>query len=167
MKMALERVAFFPFGLVVDQWRWRVFSGETKPADYNRSWWELRRRYQGVAEPAPRSEADFDPGAKYHIPANTPYSRYFVAHVLQFQIHRDLCRQIGHTGPLHECSIYDNKEVGARLKRMLEMGRSRPWPEALEALTGERRLDAGAVLEYFAPLRAWLDEQNAGRPVGW
>jgi peptidyl-dipeptidase A len=167
MKMALERVAFFPFGLVVDQWRWKVFSGETQPSDYNRSWWDLRRRYQGVGEPQARSEADFDPGAKYHIPANTPYSRYFVAHVLQFQIHRDLCRQIGHQGPLHECSIYGNREAGERLKKMLEMGRSRPWPDALEALTGERRLDAGAVLEYFAPLRAWLDEQNAGRPVGW
>jgi peptidyl-dipeptidase A len=164
---ALEKVAFLPFGLLVDQWRWKVFSGEIQPADYNASWWELRRRYQGVAPPVARSEADFDPGAKYHIPANVPYTRYFLATILQFQFHRALCREIGHTGPLHRCSIYGNKSAGNRLARMLAMGQSRPWPEALEALTGEQRMDASAMLDYFAPLKKWLDEQNAGHASGW
>ena len=134
---------------------------------YNAAWWELRRKYQGVSEPAPRSESDFDPGAKYHVPANTPYSRYFLAHILQFQFHRAMCREAGHKGPLHRCSIYDNKAVGAKLSKMLEMGQSRPWPDALEALTGERQMDATAILEYFAPLKTWLDEQNKGRKVGY
>jgi peptidyl-dipeptidase A len=160
MKMALDKVAFLPFGLLVDQWRWKVFSGEVKPSDYNAAWWDLRRKYQGVAPPAPRSETDFDPGAKYHVPANTPYTRYFLAHILQFQFHRAMCRQAGHTGPLHTCSIYGNKEVGDRLAKMLAMGQSRPWPDALEALTGEREMDATAIVDYFAPLNAWLDEQN-------
>jgi peptidyl-dipeptidase A len=167
MKKALEKVAFLPFGLLVDQWRWKVFSGEISPADYNKGWWELRRKYQGVAPPVERSEADFDPGAKYHVPANVPYTRYFLADVLQFQFHRGLCRAIGYTGPLHRCSIYGNKVAGAKLAKMLEMGESRPWPEALEALTGEKQMDATAILDYFAPLKAWLDEQNKGHKVGW
>jgi peptidyl-dipeptidase A len=167
MHRALDKVAFLPFGLLVDQWRWKVFSGEITPANYNSSWWELVRKYQGVAAPIARSEADFDPGAKYHVAANVPYTRYFLASILQFQFHRALCRQAGHTGPLHQCSIYDDKKVGAKLNRMLEMGMSRPWPDALEALTGERHMDATAMLEYFAPLKAWLDEQNKGRKVGF
>ena len=167
MKMALEKVAFLPFGLLVDQWRWKVFTGEISPADYNKSWWDLRRKYQGIDVPVPRSETDFDPGAKYHIPANTPYSRYFFAHILQFQFHRALCEEAGYEGPLHLCSIYGNAAAGARLKKTLEMGMSRPWPDALETLTGERRMDATAILDYFAPLAAWLDEQNQNRPVGF
>jgi len=164
LSRALEKVAFLPFGLLIDQWRWRVFSGEVKPADYNSAWWELRLRYQGVSPPIPRGPDDFDPGAKYHVPANVPYTRYFLAHILQFQFHRALCRAAGRTGPLHRCSIYGNEAAGEKLERMLVMGQSRPWPDALEALTGERRMDAGALLEYFAPLSKWLDEQNRRRP---
>jgi peptidyl-dipeptidase A len=160
MRMALDKVAFLPFGLLVDQWRWKVFSGEVPPERYNAAWWELRRKYQNMSEPVARSEADFDPGAKYHVPGNTPYSRYFLAHILQFQFHRAMCRDAGYTGPLHGCSIYDNKAVGAKLAKMLAMGQSKPWPDALEALTGERQMDASAILDYFAPLKKWLDEQN-------
>ena len=164
---ALDKVAFLPFGLLVDQWRWKVFSGEIKPADYNKAWWELRRKYQGVAPPDERSEADFDPGAKYHVAANVPYTRYFLAYILQFQFHRALCKEAGYTGPLNRCSIYGNKAAGAKLARMLAMGASKPWPDALEAMTGQRQMDATAILDYFAPLKKWLDEQNAGHKVGW
>ncbi|MGH9747704.1 MAG: M2 family metallopeptidase [Candidatus Acidiferrales bacterium] len=157
---ALEKVAFLPFGLMIDKWRWGVFSGKISPADYNKAWWALRLEYQGVAPPVARSEADFDPGAKYHIPSNTPYARYFMAAILQFQFHRALCKTAGFTGPLSRCSIYNNKEAGAKLERMLAMGKSRPWPDALEALTGQREMDASAMVDYFAPLKAWLDEQN-------
>src|SRR5262245_7487356 len=167
LRRALDKVAFVPFGLLIDQWRWKVFSGEVTPANYNAAFWELKRKYQGVAPPMPRTEAEFDPGAKYHVPANVPYTRYFLADVLQFQLHRALCRAAGQTGPLHRCSIYGSKEAGQRLQRMLEMGQSRPWPEALAALTGERQMDATAILDYFAPLKKWLDEQNAGQPAGW
>ena len=169
MHKALEKVAFLPFGLLIDQWRWGVFSGQITPANYNKAWWELRTKYQGVAAPVARSENDFDPGAKYHVPGNVPYARYFLADILQFQFHRGLCKSIGYQGPLHRCSIYNNKEAGARLNKMLSMGASRPWPDALEALTGERKMDATAILEYFAPLQKWLDEQNAknGTKVGW
>jgi peptidyl-dipeptidase A len=160
LRLALDKVAFLPFGYLVDQWRWKVFSGEAGPADYNKVWWELRTRYQDIAPPAPRSERDFDPGAKYHVAANVPYARYFLAHILQFQFHRALCREAGNTGPLHRCSIYDNKKAGEKLKKMMEMGQSRPWPEALKALTGEERMDATAILDYFAPLKKWLDEQQ-------
>lgn len=167
LERSLDKVAFLPFGLLVDQWRWKVFSGEIKPADYNKSWWELRRKYQGVAPPVARSEADFDPGAKYHVDANVPYTRYFLATILQFQFHRALCKQAGYSGPLHRCSIYGNKAAGAKLAKMLAMGESRPWPDALEALTGQRQMDATAMLDYFAPLKKWLDEQNAGHETGW
>jgi len=167
MKSALEKIAFLPFGKLIDQWRWDVFSGKTKPADYNKAWWELRRKYQGVEAPVARSEADFDPGAKYHIPANVPYTRYFMARILQFQFHRALCQASGWKGPLHECSIYGNKAAGDKLKNMLAMGASKPWPEALEALTGQRQMDATAILDYFAPLQAWLKEQNKGAQCGW
>jgi peptidyl-dipeptidase A len=164
---ALEKVAFLPFGLMIDKWRWGVFSGKIPPSEYNKAWWDLRREYQGVAPPVARSEADFDPGAKYHIPANVPYARYFLSFVLQFQFHRALCREAGYTGPLNRCSIYGNKAAGAKLAKMLEMGQSRPWPEALYAMTGEKDIDATAILDYFAPLKQWLDEQNKGHNVGW
>lgn len=160
LRMALDKVAFLPFGYLIDQWRWKVFSGEVSPRDYNKAWWELREKYQGIAPPVPRSEADFDAGAKYHVASNTPYARYFLATILQFQFHRALCREAGYQGPLNRCSIYGNKEVGAKLKQMLAMGQSRPWPEALKALTGEDKMDATAILDYFAPLKKWLDEQN-------
>ena len=164
---ALEKVAFLPFGLLIDQWRWKVFSGEIQPGDYNRSWWDLKLKYQGVVAPQPRSERDFDPAAKYHVAANVPYSRYFLADILQFQFHRSLAKMAGCTGPLHRCSVYGNKEAGDRLRAMLAMGQSRPWPDALQALTGQREMDATAMLDYFAPLKQWLDRQNAGNPVGW
>ncbi|RMG45494.1 MAG: peptidase M2 family protein [Acidobacteria bacterium] len=167
MRLALDKVAFLPFGLMIDQWRWKVFSGETPPERYNASWWELREKYQGVAAPIARTEEDFDPGAKYHIPANTPYTRYFLADILQFQFHRALCRAAGDPGPLHRCSIYGNEEAGRRLREMLAMGRSRPWPEALEVLTGEREMDATAILDYFEPLLRWLEQENEGRTCGW
>jgi peptidyl-dipeptidase A len=161
LRLALDKVAFLPFGYLVDQWRWKVFSGEVTPENYNKAWWELRTKYQGIAPPAPRSEADFDAGAKYHVPANTPYARYFLAAILQFQFHRALCREAGFNGPLNRCSIYGNKAAGAKLKQMLALGQSRPWPEALKALTGEDKMDATAIIDYFAPLKRWLDEQNA------
>lgn len=167
LRQAMDKVAFLPFGLLVDKWRWGVFSGEITPANYNAAWWELRNRYQGIAAPVARSEADFDPGAKYHIPANTPYMRYFLARVLQFQFYRSLCREAGYTGPLHRCSFYGSKAAGAKLQAMLEAGQSRPWQETLYLATGERTMDAGAMLEYFAPLKEWLDRQNQGKPVGW
>jgi peptidyl-dipeptidase A len=152
---------------VVDKWRWEVFSGQVKPDQYNKAWSDLRRQYQGVAPAVERTEADFDAGAKYHVPANVPYARYFLADILQFQFHRALCREAGFTGPLHQCSIYDSKAAGARLKKALEMGKSKPWQDELEALTGERQMDASAMIEYFAPLKQWLDEQNKGQKVGW
>jgi peptidyl-dipeptidase A len=164
---ALEKVAFLPFGLVIDQWRWDVFSGAVTPADYNAAWWERRLKYQGVAPVMPRGEEFFDPGAKYHVPANYSYTRYFLAHILQFQFHRELSEIAGCATPLHRCSIYDSTEAGARLDAMLRMGQSRPWPDAIEALTGSREMDATAIVDYFAPLKAWLDEQITGQPVGW
>ena len=167
LRRALEKVAFLPFGLLVDQWRWKVFAGEVTPATYTSSWWQLKRKYQGVVPPGPRSDEEFDPGAKFHVAASVPYMRYFLAHVLQFQFHRALARIAGGDGPLHRASIYGNRDAGGRLIRMLEMGTSRPWPEALESLTGERRLDGTAMLEYFAPLKKWLDVQNRDQPVGW
>lgn len=164
---ALDKVAFLPFGLLIDQWRWKVFSGEIPPADYNKAWWQLREKYQGVVAPIERSESDFDPGAKYHIPANTPYTRYFLSFILQFQFHRALCKEAGFQGPLHRCSIYGNKQAGAKLAKMLELGASRPWPEALAALSGETKMDATAILEYFAPVKVWLDTQNRDATPGW
>ena len=160
LNRALDKVAFLPFGYLVDQWRWKVFSGEVGPNDYNKAWWELREKYQGIAAPVARTEQDFDPGAKYHVPANTPYARYFLAAILQFQFHRALCREAGFNGPLYQCSIYGNKKAGEKLKAMLAMGQSKPWPEALKAMTGEDKMDATAIIDYFAPLKQWLDEQN-------
>ena len=164
---ALEKVAFLPFGLMIDKWRWGVFSGKIPPSEYNKAWWDLRLEYEGVAPPVARTEADFDPGAKFHIPANVPYARYFLSYVLQFQFHRALCNAAGYTGPLSRCSIYGNEAAGEKLAKMLEMGQSRPWPEALEAMTGEKDIDATAMLDYFAPLKRWLDEHNKGHKIGW
>ena len=167
LKQAMDKIAFLPFGLMIDKWRWEVFSGQVTPDQYNKAWWDLKEKYQGVAPPVDRTEADFDPGAKYHIASNTPYVRYFLARVLQFQFHRALCQAAGIQGPLHRCSIYQNKAAGERLNKMLSMGKSKPWPDALEAISGQRQMDATAILDYFAPLKKWLDEQNAGEKPGW
>jgi peptidyl-dipeptidase A len=164
---ALEKIAFLPFGLVIDQWRWKVFSGEIPPQQYNKAWWQLREKYEGIAPPAGRTEQDFDPGAKYHVAANVPYMRYFLADILQFQFHRALSQAAGCTGPLNRCSIFANKEAGSRLNAMLEMGQSRPWQDALEKIAGTRQMDASAIRDYFAPLQKWLDQQNQVKPSGW
>ena len=167
MQMALDGVAFLPFGKLIDEWRWKVFAGEITPDNYNKTWWELRQQYQGIAPAVERSEADFDPGSKYHIPANVPYSRYFLARILQFQFHRSLCETAGHDGALHACSIYGSKEAGEKFWGMLEAGASQPWQNTLEAMTGSTEMDATAIIDYFAPLMAYLAEQNEGRSCGW
>jgi peptidyl-dipeptidase A len=160
LQRALAKVAFLPFGYSVDKWRWDVYSGKTKPTDYDKSWWQLREQYMGVKRPLPMQADGFDAGAKYHVAADVPYARYFLAHLLQFQFHRALCREAGYTGPLHKCSIYGSEKAGKKLQAMLSMGTSKPWPEELKAVSGEDRIDGNALIEYFAPLKTWLDEQN-------
>jgi peptidyl-dipeptidase A len=167
LRQAMDKVAFLPFGLLVDRWRWGVFDGSIQPADYNKAWTDLRRQYQGIVPPVDRPDAAFDAGAKFHIPGNTPYTRYFLARVLQFQFYEAACRQAGWKGPLHRCSFYGNKAVGAKLNAMLEMGASKPWPDALQAFTGSREMSGKAMADYFAPLKKWLDQQNKGKPQGW
>jgi len=164
---ALDKIAFLPFGLLIDKWRWQVYSGQVTPAHYNSAWWALREKYQGIAPPVERSEADFDPGAKYHIPGNVPYMRYFLARVYQFQFYRAMCQAAGYKGPLNRCSVYGSKEAGARLNAMLSMGQSKPWPETLKVMTGSDKADASAIVEYFQPLLDWLKEQNKGEKEGW
>lgn len=167
LRQAMDKVAFLPFGLLVDKWRWQVFSGDIQPAEYTKAWNDLRLEYQGITPPVERPANAFDPGAKYHIPGNTPYSRYFLARILQFQFYKAACDIAGWKGPLHRCSFYGNKEVGAKLNAMLEMGASKPWPDALEAFTGKREMDGSAMISYFAPLMDWLKEENKGKSCGW
>jgi peptidyl-dipeptidase A len=167
LRRAMDSIAFLPFGLLVDKWRWEVFSGEVKPDQYNAAWWKLVADYQGLTPPGPRPADAFDPGAKFHIPNNTPYMRYVLARIYEFQFYRAACRQAGWTGPLARCSVYGNKEVGRRFEAMLKLGQSKPWPDALEAFTGERQISAQGLVEYFAPLDAWLTEQTRGESCGW
>lgn len=167
LRQAMDKVAFLPFGLLIDKWRWGVFSGSIRPNGYEAAWNALRLQYQGVEPPVARDETRFDPGAKYHVPASVPYTRYFLARLLQFQFYKAACDQAGWKGPLHRCSFYGNKEVGAKLNAMLELGQSKPWPDALEAFTDSREMSGEAMVAYFAPLKAWLDEQNKGKPTGW
>ncbi|SMQ57702.1 peptidyl-dipeptidase A [Altererythrobacter xiamenensis] len=167
LRQAMDKVAFLPFGLLVDRYRWSLFDGSVAPADYNEQWTSLRYQYQGIVPPVPRGPDAFDPGAKYHVPGNVPYTRYFLARILQFQFYKAACDQAGWEGPLHRCSFYGNEEVGKNLNAMLEMGASKPWPDALEAFTGERQMSGKAMVEYFAPLMEWLEEQNEGKPKGW
>ncbi|HVV86810.1 MAG TPA: M2 family metallopeptidase [Kofleriaceae bacterium] len=167
MYVALQKVALLPFALLVDKWRWEAFSGKITPEQYNARWWELRQQYQGIVSAVPRTADDFDPGAKYHVASNTPYLRYFLATILQFQFQRALCHTAGFTGPLNECSIHGNKAAGDALWKMLQLGDSKPWPDALEAITGTRQMDATAMLEYFAPLEAFLAKENKGQTCGW
>jgi peptidyl-dipeptidase A len=167
LKQAMDKVAFLPFGLLIDKWRWGVFSGTIPASQYEKGWNDLRLKYQGVVPPVARDETRFDPGAKYHVPASVPYTRYFLARLLQFQFYQAACKQSGWTGPLHRCSFYGNKEVGAKLNAMLAMGQSKPWPDALAVFTGSREISGQAMVDYFAPLKAWLDAQNKGKPQGW
>ncbi|MDL5364653.1 M2 family metallopeptidase [Xanthomonas sp. NCPPB 2654] len=167
MRMALAKVSFLPFGLMIDRWRWGVFDGSIAPDHYNQAWWELKAKYQGVAPPTPRGEDFFDPGAKYHVPGNTPYTRYFLSHILQFQFYKGLCDAAGYKGPLYECTFYGNKEAGQKFWSMLQRGGSQPWQQTLKELTGNDKLDAAPLLEYFAPMQEWLTQQNQGQMCGW
>jgi len=168
MRQALDKIAFLPFAISVDQWRWRVFRGQIQPADYNTQWWAIRQHYQGIVPPGgPRPADAFDPGAKYHVANNVPYLRYFLARVLQFQFYEAACRQAGWQGALNRCTVYGNAAVGQRFNQMLEMGRSHPWPDALEAFTGTRQMDGSSMVHYFQPLMAWLETQNRGHQCGW
>ncbi|MGZ8363573.1 MAG: M2 family metallopeptidase [Caulobacteraceae bacterium] len=167
LRRSLDSIGFLPFGLLVDRWCWQVFSGQVTPEHYNDAWWALRLKYQGVAPPGPRPADAFDPGAKFHVANNVPYTRYFLARIYEFQFYRAACRQAGWKGPLNRCSVYNNKEVGQKFAAMLEMGKSKPWPEALAAFTGEKDIDASAITEYFAPLNVWLTKQNKGQSCGW
>jgi peptidyl-dipeptidase A len=167
LRQAMDGVAFLPFGLLVDKWRWGVFDGSITPANYNKGWNDLRLKYQGIRPPVARTEAQFDPGAKFHIPGNTPYTRYFLARILQYQFYKAACDQAGWKGPLHRCSFYGNKAVGQKLNAMLAMGASKPWPDALQAFTGTREMSGAPLLEYYRPLRTWFQQQNRGRQCGW
>ncbi|XP_069122365.1 angiotensin-converting enzyme-like [Argopecten irradians] len=167
LKMALDKVAFLPFGYLIDQWRWSVFNGQTTPSTYNNDWWDLRCKYQGISPPVERTEDDFDPGAKYHIPGNTPYIRYFVSFILQFQWHKALCDEIGYTGPLHRCDVYRQTAAGNLLRKMLKMGSSKPWQEAMKVITGSREMSVLPMMQYFDPLLQWLKEQNKEENIGW
>jgi peptidyl-dipeptidase A len=167
LEQALGKISFLPFALAMDQWRWQVFDGRITPDQYNTAWWEMRERYQGIRPPVERSAAGFDPGAKYHIANNVPYLRYFLSYVLQFQFYEAACQQAGWEGPLHRCTVYGNREVGERFNRMLEMGSSQPWPDALEAFTGTRQMDGGSMVRYFQPLMTYMEEQNRGQDCGW
>lgn len=167
LRQAMDKVAFLPFGLLVDKWRWDVFSGKIASGQYQQGWDALRLKYQGIVPPVARDETKFDAGAKYHIPGTVPYARYFLARVLQFQFYKAACEQAGWKGPLHRCSFYGNKAVGEKLNAMLSMGQSKPWPDALQVMTGTRQMSGKALVEYFAPLKTWLDQQNKGKPQGW
>ncbi|MDB9940400.1 M2 family metallopeptidase [Gammaproteobacteria bacterium] len=167
MQQALQGVVSVPWTLMLDKWRAGVFSGETSESELNNSWWELREYYQGIGVPRERGADAFDPGAKYHIPGNTPYTRYYLAQILQYQFHESLCNQMGFEGPLHECSIYDNELAGKKLRAMLSLGQSQEWQVALEALTGTRSLSGKSMLNYYKPLKDWLDVQNTDRACGW
>uniref|UniRef100_UPI004074754B Angiotensin-converting enzyme, soluble form n=1 Tax=Homo sapiens TaxID=9606 RepID=UPI004074754B len=169
MKMALDKIAFIPFSYLVDQWRWRVFDGSITKENYNQEWWSLRLKYQGLCPPVPRTQGDFDPGAKFHIPSSVPYIRYFVSFIIQFQFHEALCQAAGHTGPLHKCDIYQSKEAGQRLATAMKLGFSRPWPEAMQLITGQPQMSASAMLSYFKPLLDWLRTENElhGEKLGW
>ncbi|XP_033109443.1 angiotensin-converting enzyme-like [Anneissia japonica] len=167
LRQALVKIAFLPFGFMIDKWRWDVFRGITTPEDYNSKWWELRTKYQGIEAPVERSSTDFDPGAKYHIPSGTPYIRYFVSFLIQFQFHESLCKEKNHEGPIHRCNIYQSTAAGDRLGAMLRMGASRPWQDAMQEITGQRKIDTSSIKRYFDPLFTWLQEQNYGKDVGW
>ena len=167
LRQAMDKVAFLPFGLLIDRWRWQVFSGQVKPDDYQKAWTDMRLQYQGITPPSPRGAKAFDPGAKYHIPAVVPYTRYFLARILQFQFFEAACKQAGWKGPLHRCSFYGDKKVGEKMNAMLAMGASRPWPDALEAFTGTREISGQSMIRYFEPLTVWLKEQNKGKSCGW
>lgn len=167
MRQALDKIAFLPFGLIIDKYRWKIFAGDITPATYNEGWWALRTQYQGIRPPSDRPADGFDAGGKYHVPGGVPYTRYFLARILQFQFYKAACDQIGWTGPLHRCSFYGSKEVGEKFNAMMEMGASKPWPDALEAFTGSRQIDGSAIVAYFNPLMDYLKEENAGRTCGW
>lgn len=167
LRQAMDKVAFLPFGLLIDRWRWQVFSGAVGPDGYQQAWTDMRLKYQGIVPPVERGADAFDPGAKYHIPAVVPYTRYFLARILQFQFYEAACRQAGWKGPLHRCSFYGNRQVGEKLDAMLAMGASKPWPDALQAFTGSREISGKPMIRYFAPLTKWLQAQNKGKTCGW
>ncbi|XP_071562887.1 angiotensin-converting enzyme-like [Temnothorax nylanderi] len=173
---SLDKIAFLPFAYMMDRWRWNVFQGKVTPDNYNCNWWSLAEEYQGIEPPVDRTEEDFDPGSKYHIIADVEYIRYYVSFVIQFQFHKALCTKAKEYDPnnpdtklLSQCDIYGNKDAGNLLKSMLELGSSKPWPDAMEKISGQRQMDAAGLLEYFKPLTDWLIKENkkTNEYIGW
>jgi len=167
LRMALSRVAMLSYAYVLEKWRYQAFRGDVKPSQYNTRYWELREKCQGVKAPVIRDRENFDPGAKFHVAANIPYSRYFLSAIIQFQLHAALCRSKQHVATPHTCDIYGSLAAGRRLKTVLSLGASRPWPEVMKIITGYRDIRADKIIEYFRPLMAWLRQENRGHSIGW
>uniref|UniRef100_A0A182LUT3 Angiotensin-converting enzyme n=1 Tax=Anopheles culicifacies TaxID=139723 RepID=A0A182LUT3_9DIPT len=171
----LSKLVFLPFAYTLDKYRWEIFRGDVKPDHYNCKFWEMRSKYSGLEPPVERTESDFDAAAKYHVSADVEYLRYFVSYIVQFQFHRAACEKAGQyvkgdpEKTLNNCDIYQSAEAGNALKQMLAMGSSKPWPDAMEVLTGQRKMSADALIEYFQPLYDWLVKENKalGAFVGW
>ncbi|OTF79966.1 hypothetical protein BLA29_003639 [Euroglyphus maynei] len=167
LKMALDKLAFLPFGYLMDAYRWDLFSGKVSAAKMNEHWWWYRINYQGISPPIIRNETDFDAGAKFHIPAGVEYIRYFVSFIIQFQFHKSLCNIAQPNIPLYQCDIDGNHEAGEHLAKMLRLGSSVRWPEAMKLMTGAETMSAQPLIEYFGPLFQWLDEQIVNETIGW
>ncbi|KAI4468733.1 angiotensin-converting enzyme [Holotrichia oblita] len=160
MTMALRKVAYAPFALLVDQNGVRTM---------NFNWWELRLLYQGIVPPIARNEGHLDAVAKRHIPADLPYMKYYVALLLEFQIFDALCGAMGHTAQLHTCDIYRSREAGRILTDIMQAGKAKHWKDVLRTLrTKTNGLSAEPLLKYFQPLLAWLKVQNRDEAfIGW
>ena len=165
----MDKVAFLPFGLMVDKWRWGVFDGSITPANYNQAWVDLKQQYQGIAPPVPRP--------RDRISIRAPSSTFPATRPTRATSSRGCCSSNstrrratcpGWKGPLHRCSFYGNKEVGTRLNAMLAMGASKPWPDALEAFTGTREISGtrdGRIFRPAAGLAQAAEQRQAVRLV--
>ncbi|NWW89629.1 ACE2 enzyme, partial [Rhynochetos jubatus] len=167
LKQALTIVGTMPFTYMLEKWRWMVFRGEITKQEWTKRWWEMKREIVGVVEPVPHDETYCDPAVLFHVANDYSFIRYYTRTIFQFQFQEALCKAANHTGPLHTCDITNSTAAGQNLRQLLELGRSKPWTQALEGVTGEKYMNAAPLLHYFEPLYKWLQKNNSGRYIGW
>jgi peptidyl-dipeptidase A len=163
LKEALNYAVFIPWSAgTMFMFEKELYYDDLAPEQWNKRWWELTAKYQGIAPPTPRGEEFCDAATKTHINDDpAAYYDYALSFVLLFQIHDHIAREILHEDP-HDTSYFGRKEVGAFLKSILEPGASVDWKALLVEKTGSP-LSAKPMLRYFEPLMGWLKEQNQGR----
>lgn len=160
---ALDYIPFIPWSAgVMTEFEYELYSKNLPEDQFNKMWWELVKKYQGIISPNERGEMYCDAATKTHINDDAgQYYDYAIANVLLFQFHTYIASKILKQDP-YATNYYGSKEVGKWMYDVLSPGATVDWRELLKESTGSE-MSAKALVDYFEPLMKWLKEENKGR----